>query len=213
MKNWLNLMLLSIYSYSARFCGMFVVLLLFIIGLCCFLQQAKPHFEEFYSKNFIVMEPENLTKTEKVYIDKLILKNKIIPVDEVYNKTLDYYDSLISVLTIFIALITTLLGVLSFTSWFSLKGKVKNEVNEIKCGLKEDISNEIQRVVSSDFYKTWLTTEVFGKYIAENKDKLFPDASDIDIDKIVCEIEEKIRSNIEDGKRKIIIPDDMMEGN
>lgn len=162
------------------------------------------------------MEPENLTQAEKTYVNKLILKNKIIPADEVYGKTLSYYDSLISVLTIFITVIIALLGVLAFTSWFSLKGKVKNEVQEIKCGLREDISDEIQKVICSTFYKTWLTTEVFGKYIAENKDKLFPDATfpnavNIDINELTDDLLEKMKKNMEDNKKEIIIPEDIKE--
>ena len=206
-------MLSSIYNCSARLCGVAVVLLIFIIGTCCFLQYTKPCYEEFYSKNFVVMEPQNLTQTEKVYVNKLILKNKIIPANEIYERTLSYYDSLISVLTIFITVIIALLGVIAFTSWFSLKGKVKNEVQEIKYGLRGDIDQAIQNVVASDFYKTWLTTEVFGKYIAENKDKLFPDASNIDVNQLVDEVTERIKQNLKDDKKEIILPEDMKEGN
>lgn len=213
IRNWFKLLLSSIYSYSARLCGMAVVLFIFIIGICCFLQCTKPRYEDFYSKNFIVMEPQNLTPKEKVYANKLILKNKIIPADEIYGKTLSYYDSLISVLTIFITVITALLGVLAFTSWFSLKGKVKNEVQEIKYGLKGDINQEIQNVVTSEFYRTWLTTEVFGKYIAENKDKLFPDASSIDINQLIEDITEKIKQNLRDDQKEIVLPEDLKEGN
>ena len=213
MKNWIKLILSSIYSCSARLCGITVVLFIFIIGICCFLQYTKPRYEEFYSKNFIVMEPQNLTQTEQVYVNKLILKNKIIPVDEIYERTLSYYDSLISVLTIFITVIIALLGLLAFTSWFSLKGKVKNEVQEIKYGLKGDINQEIQNVVTSEFYKTWLTTEVFGKYIAENKDKLFPDASSIDVNRLVDEVTERIQQNLKDEQKEIILPENMKEGN
>lgn len=159
------------------------------------------------------MEPQNLTQTEKVYVNKLILKNKIIPANEIYEKTLSYYDSLISVLTIFITVIIALLGVLAFTSWFSLKGKVKNEVQEMKYGLKGDINQEIQNVVTSEFYRTWLTTEVCGKYIAENKDKLFPDASSIDVNWLIDDITEKIKQNLKDDQKEIVLPEDMKEGN
>lgn len=216
MKKWIKLVLSNIYDYSARLLGLTVVLFIFMTAICCFFQNTKPHYEEFYSKNFIVMEPENLTQTEKMYVNKLILKNKIIPADEVYGKTLSYYDSLISVLTIFITVIIALLGTLAFTSWFSLKGKVKNEVQEIKCGLREDISDEIQRVICSNFYRTWLTTEVFGKYITENKDKLFPDAAfsnatNIDINELTDDLLEKMKKNMEDNKKEIVIPADIKE--
>lgn len=158
------------------------------------------------------MEPNNLNKREKIYIDKLIAKNRIIPIDEIYGKTLSYYDSLISVLTIFIAVLTTLLGLLAFTSWFSLKAKVRNDVQEIKHGLKGEIDTEIQKVVSSEFYKTWLTTEVFGKYIAENKDKLFPDASNVNIDQLINDIIERIKQDIKDNKKEIKLPENLEEG-
>ena len=158
------------------------------------------------------MEPNNLNKREKIYIDRLIAKNRIIPIDEIYGKTLSYYDSLISVLTIFIAVLTTLLGLLAFTSWFSLKAKVKNDVQEIKHGLKGEIDTEIQKVVSSEFYKTWLTTEVFGKYIAENKDKLFPDASNVNIDQLINDIIERIKQDIKDNKKEIKLPENLEEG-
>ena len=121
-------------------------------------------------------------------------------------------DSLISVLTIFIAVLTTLLGLLAFTSWFSLKAKVKNDVQEIKHGLKGEIDTEIQKVVSSEFYKTWLTTEVFGKYIAENKDKLFPDASNVNIDQLINDIIERIKQDIKDNKKEIKLPENLEEG-
>ena len=215
MKNWFRLFKITFYKYSARLCGIFCAIFILMIGICCFLQYTKPQYESFYSNNFVVMEaePNNLTKREKIHLNKLIAKNKIISIDEIYGKTLSYYDSLISVLTIFITVLTTLLGILAFTSWFSLKAKVKNDVQEIKHDLKRDIGTEITNVVSSNFYKTWLTTEVFGKYIAENKDKLFPDASSIDIDSLIKDISERIKQEINDDKKEIKLPDGIDEGN
>ena len=212
MKNWFKLLRISIYKCSARLCGVLCVIFIFMIVACCFLQWTKPQYEKFYFNNFVVMEPNNLNKREKIYIDKLIAKNRIIPIDEIYGKTLSYYDSLISVLTIFIAVLTTLLGLLAFTSWFSLKAKVRNDVQEIKHGLKGEIDTEIQKVVSSEFYKTWLTTEVFGKYIAENKDKLFPDASNVNIDQLINDIIERIKQDIKDNKKEIKLPENLEEG-
>lgn len=211
MKKWFGEMLSSMYVCSARVCGGLIAILIFLTASCCFLQYAKPRYEEFYSKKFVIIEPENLNKTEKNYVNKLVLKNKIISVDAIYGKTLSYYDSLISVLTIFITITTALLGILAFTSWFSLKGKVKNDVQEIKHKLKEDISHGIQEVVNSEFYKTWLTTEVFGKYITENRDKLFPDMSSINIDNIVDDITEKVIQKSMEDKKKINLPQGMEE--
>lgn len=101
---------------------------------------------------------------------------------------------------------------MAFTSWFSLKAKVRNDVQEIKHGLKGEIDTEIQKVVSSEFYKTWLTTEVFGKYIAENKDKLFPDASNVNIDQLINDIIERIKQDIKDNKKEIKLPENLEEG-
>ena len=205
MKNWIKLIASTSYKTSAYACGILFVLFIFAIVTCCFFQKIKPRYEEIYSKNYVVVEPEDLSVREKMYVEKLIVKNKIIPVNEIYDKTLSYYDSLISVLSIFIAILSVFLGALGFVSWISLKGKIKEEIQETKDEVGTKITDEIQRIVSSDFYKTWLTTEVFGKYITENKDKLFPDVSSIDINTLVDKVSELVTQKIENDKKELIL--------
>lgn len=205
MKNWMKLMISTSYRTSAYICGILFAVSIFFVVVCYVFQITKPRYEEFYSKNYVVMEPENLSKNEKIYVDKLIVKNKIVPADRIYEKTLSYYDSLISVLSLFIAFLTALLGLLAFISWFSLKGKMKEEIQETKEKISTKITEEIQRIISSEFYKTWLTTEVFGKYISENKDQLFPDASSIDISTLVEKVSDAVKQNLEDDQKELII--------
>lgn len=190
-------------------CVVFLAVSLFFITFCLVSQKLRPSLEKLYPGSFVVLEPENLSNDEKKNVDNLILKNKIIPADEIYGKTLSYYDSLVTVLIAFITFMAVLLSALGFASWFSLKGKAKEELQEIKDNIGLKIGGEIKNVVSSEYYKTWLVHDVVGKYISENKDRLFPDVNNtyVDIDKVVDRVYESVMKEIKDNRIELKIGD------
>jgi hypothetical protein len=86
-----------------------------------------------------------LTEQEQINLEYLITKNKIIPLSYVYQNTLNYYDSLISVLGGVITFLIALLGVSAFMSWLSLRSRIEDTIKE-----------ELKLELLSDFYKAWL---------------------------------------------------------
>jgi hypothetical protein len=59
----------------------------------------------------------NLSIQDKKNIDNLISKHKIIPISDIYDNILSYYNTLITTLV-------AILGVFTFVAWFSVK-KIK----------------------------------------------------------------------------------------
>lgn len=96
-----------------------VVLILILFGFL------TPKVEALYLHHYALSEIRNeeISVLDKRQIDYLIGRHQIVPMSSIYEKTLEYYDSLISVLV-------ALLGLFAFIAWFSLRTKARNEVKE-----------------------------------------------------------------------------------
>ncbi|MDR1324238.1 MAG: hypothetical protein LBK68_07380 [Candidatus Margulisbacteria bacterium] len=133
MKSWLTIFCENLKKTSALLSSWIAAFLVFfIISLivCLFL---KPSIETIYNQNFTIIESNesNLTEQDLLDINKLISKHKIVPVSTIYDNTLSYYNSLITILV-------TLLGLFAFVSWFHIRNNVKSDIEE---SLRETINN------------------------------------------------------------------------
>jgi predicted house-cleaning noncanonical NTP pyrophosphatase (MazG superfamily) len=84
----------------------------------------------------------NLSIQDKKNIDNLISKHKIIPISDIYDNTLSYYNTLITILV-------AILGVFTFVAWFSVKNKVKAEIEE-----------SVRETLNSNTYKELLDAKL-----------------------------------------------------
>ena len=134
----------------------------------------QPKVTRLYSHACAVSELqiENLSPQDKKSIDTLIAKNKIIPISTIYEKTLEYYDSLVSILI-------ALLGIFAFVTWFSLRGKTKDEVE-----------NAIEKMIESPLFKAWINENL--DIIVQEK---LPDK-----EQLIEDLKERVSNNLEKDK-------------
>ena len=93
----------------ATLIGIFVAFFLLVITI-----YSTPKISKIYYKTFAVSisDRTELNLVDEKYISELLAKNKIIPITDVYDNTLDYYNTLITILV-------ALLGVFAILSWIS----------------------------------------------------------------------------------------------
>ncbi len=111
---------------------------------------ARPSLCELYKYNYIGVESDltNYSDKDLEYIRYLTNRNRIIPVSLIYESTMAYYDTLITILL-------SSFAALSFFSWMSVKNKVSIEVkeglsHEIESkGFSDDINAKIESIVAS----------------------------------------------------------------
>ncbi len=118
-----------------------LVLFIFVFLLLILL---SPGFRKIYSNVYTFAEYDiaNINGAEHYCIDYLLTKHKIIPIADVYQNTLSYYDTLVTFLV-------SILGLFAFISFFSLKSKIRNEVDE-------SVSNYLDSNLFKDNLKTKL---------------------------------------------------------
>lgn len=185
MKKWFqefNIELLNLFKRTPQYCAkilhIFTLLVGFGIALVLATLWIAPHASKLYHHIFTISltEHKEINIEDKRHIEYLLLKNKIIPISEVYNHTLEYYNSLISILV-------ALLGIFAFLAWVSLRTKIK-----------EDVQQEIEKFFSSQQTIAWLN-ELFKKKIDENKEWLLADQENL-----INKIEENVLAQIEEKK-------------
>lgn len=118
--------------------GLFIFAFLLLIFL-------NPGFKKIYSNVYTFTEYDDIANINSVghyCIDYLLAKHKIIPITDVYQNTLSYYDTLVTFLV-------SILGLFAFISFFSLKSKIRNEVDE-------SVSNYLNSNLFKDNLKTKL---------------------------------------------------------
>lgn len=184
MEKWFQeykIELLNQFQKTSRYCARIMHVLILLVGLglavVWLAVWIAPHTAKIYHQVFTVFNKgENLSDKDKRNLEDLLLKNKIIPISEVYDRTLEYYNSLISVLV-------ALLASFAFLSWFSLKTKIKEEVQQ-----------EIEKFFSSAQTIAWFN-ELLEKKISEKREWLF-----LDQKRIIGEIEDQILERLEDRR-------------
>lgn len=150
MKSWYDkfasefkMLFQKIKDWTAICCGKCCAFVAGILIVCAIFLSigaiygfTQPRITQIYSHIYVLTELEAREKhnpysnKEKEQIKQLVDKNRIVPVTTVYKDTLDYYDSLISVLV-------ALLGIFAFVSWFSMRSKIKEEMRDtIESGMK-----------------------------------------------------------------------------
>ena len=103
-------------------CTLFIICL-FFLSLLAIAKHFTPHFCKVYHGNYAVANTDNISAEEKRTLERLIQKGRIIPISDVYGHTLDYYDSLVSVLI-------AIIGVFAIVAWFSMRAKIEDSVIE-----------------------------------------------------------------------------------
>jgi hypothetical protein len=157
MREWIRLFKSYFYKFTAGAFALFIILSILCVLICFLVNWYKPRIDTLYKNNFTVAElnEPNLTEQEKINLDHLIKRNKIIPLSYVYQNTLHYYDALITVLGFLIAFLVALLGLSTILSWFSLKSKIK-----------DDVAKEINSTFYSQFFESWLK-EIAERIVTE----------------------------------------------
>lgn len=142
--------------YVGETCAVISWIFIFVvIGLtiCAIYGLTKPHITKIYKHAYVLTkidENDVYTKREERYIAYLLEKQKIIPISAVYKDTLDYYDSLITVLV-------AMLGIFAFVSWFSLRSKISGEMPKV-----------IQEQIDSNWFSGFLENKIAG-FITQEK--------------------------------------------
>jgi hypothetical protein len=147
-------------------CAFFIVLSILCVLICFLAKWYKPRIDTLYKNNFTVAElnEPNLTEQEKIDLDNLIKRNKIIPLSYVYQNTLQYYDTFINVLGFFIAFLAALIGVGAFFSWFSFGNKIKKEItsefntDDFQTSMKKSIEESLENILA-DKLPAWLKNQ------------------------------------------------------
>lgn len=93
------------------------------IFLGAFFISQKAKIEVLLNQHYTIIETNVLNKNDRLSIERLIQKNKIIPVSMIYENTLNYYNSIITILVF-------LIGVFGVVSWFSLKSRVRGDIED-----------------------------------------------------------------------------------
>lgn len=137
---------------SLRKIMIFLLLVIFssILSISIISIFARPSLCELYKYNYIGVESDvtNYSDKDLEYIRYLTNRNRIIPVSLIYESTMAYYDTLITILL-------SSFAALSFFSWMSVKNKVSIEVkeglsHEIESkGFSDDINAKIESIVAS----------------------------------------------------------------
>jgi hypothetical protein len=163
-----------------------LVIILGIIGWAVLIY-AKPEVDKIYSQSYIVSDLNDvaLTAEEKYSLEELITKNKIVPLSMVYDKTLNYYDSLISVLGILIAVLGIFVGLGMILSYFSMKSKIK-----------DNIDDEIKYQFTNIFFQDHLRILIKGELAEETPDWLKSKENTI------AEIVEQIKNEMEKNNKE-----------
>ena len=114
----------NLKQYMAKTLAILTIMLLLCIVFLVFYIIYEDKINDFYKIQYTTASNASLTLCEQSYVDVLSAKGKIISVSDVYNSTISYYDTLISILV-------ALLGLFAFISWFSIKAKAKDNLDEV----------------------------------------------------------------------------------
>jgi predicted house-cleaning noncanonical NTP pyrophosphatase (MazG superfamily) len=187
MGNWHNMFKGHFIKWSAKICSCLVIALVLGIVFCIVLLFVKPRIDKIYSQSYVVSDLDNtiLTTKEKYSIDQLIAKNKIVPLSMVYDKTLNYYDSLISVLGFLIAVLGIFVGFGAFLSYVSIRGKIKDTIDD-----------EIKSQFTNIFFQDHLRALIEEKLVEEMPDWLRSKEN------TVIEVVEQVKNELEKNKKE-----------
>ena len=134
-------------------------------------------------------ELHKLTYIEKININQLLEKKLIISYEQMQNNLIKYYDTFITILSVLIGFLTFIFGILSLTTLVSLKGKVRENINEA-----------IEKQISNHFFESWLTemlNKATTKYIDEKYPNLLKDQEDL-----ISTIENRVLNQLEKDKEQ-----------
>lgn len=155
-NNWVSLKE-HFNKWFPKVCSIIAIMLFFGLLTCIIIHLFKPYLAKSIFSNYFIAEqqdynsknPNGLTVKDRANLRSLMNKGKIVSIDSIYDKTLDYYDSLITILV-------ALLGLFAFVSYFSMRGKLKGEAEEC-----------VREIMNSNYFKTILDCEM-RKIIQEN---------------------------------------------
>ncbi len=156
-----------IYGFLIGICIAFAILVVTVLS--------APRIAKVYHQTFTitVTDKADLNQSERQHVDDLLAKNKIISIADVYGNTLDYYNSLITILV-------ALLGAFAILSWISLRTRIKENVQE-----------EIEKFFASPQTIAWLS-ELVKKQIDQNME-----LSHMDQGKLIDVVEDAVLGRIE----------------
>jgi len=156
-----------IYGFLIGICIAFAILVVTVLS--------APRIAKVYHQTFTitVTDKADLNRSERQHVDDLLAKNKIISIADVYGNTLDYYNSLITILV-------ALLGAFAILSWISLRTRIKENVQE-----------EIEKFFASPQTIAWLS-ELVKKQIDQNME-----LSHMDQGKLIDVVEDAVLGRIE----------------
>jgi predicted house-cleaning noncanonical NTP pyrophosphatase (MazG superfamily) len=187
MGNWYNVFKEHFIKWSAKSCSCLVIIIVLGIIISSILIFVKPRVDKIYSQNYVVNDLSDvaLTAKEKYNLEQLISKNKIISASTIYDKTLNYYDSLISVLGFLIAFLGIFVGLGAYLSYVSMKGKIKDTIDD-----------EIKSQFTNIFFQDHLRALIEEKLAEEMPDWLKSKEN------TTTEIIEQVKNELEKNKRK-----------
>ncbi|MCL1891993.1 MAG: hypothetical protein FWF97_01705 [Alphaproteobacteria bacterium] len=162
MKNWFCDVRGHCRKCSAivfAWASILLVVVMFFGAVCIY---AKPHISELYATHYTVAELDEtiLTKKDKTNIDQLIAKNKIVPVSVIYENTLSYYNTIITILI-------GLLAGFAIFSWISIRSKLDGEIRKI---IHEEMQSEWFGIYFDKKVADYLKTNL-SDYVAEELDE------------------------------------------
>jgi len=170
--------------------------MLTLLTLTAFLVLFKPKIESIYGHHYVVIaeDPMSISQKDEQYISYLLNRNRIIPISTVYENTLAYYDSIITILL-------GLFGLFALLSYFSFKRKIKEDLDEhfetYKSDMNEHLYNKFTEEITGgnvdleDYIKHIVSEEVKRQWeLKENE------TSDIIREQLTSEIKtDDIKSN------------------
>lgn len=138
--------------------GIFLALILIVASLATILLLTGFYDRlDFFIGKYLFIGHSSFDPNEPITIQELITNNAIIPTDTILTQTLDYYDTLI-------ALLVSILGVVSFIAFFYIKGK------------SEDKAKEFAKMHTETYAGNYLKTTEFQKQVTQDIKNVFKDS-------------------------------------
>jgi hypothetical protein len=181
---------------SAYFVWVIIVIAIIFILIFMF-QLLCPKVMNLYSHLYTISDSEpnatSFSMEDEKYIKYLIERNKIVPMSAVYSNTLDYYNSLISILV-------ALLGLFAFVSWFSLRSKIRDDVKDtfVSDFFKQNLDNKIKEIVNKNL-PDYVSEVINENEIKDMISKEYELKADSIKEDILNSLEKEIQSNLEQG--------------
>jgi len=140
--------------------------MLTLLTLTAFLVLFKPKIESIYGHHYVVIaeDPMSISQKDEQYISYLLNRNRIIPISTVYENTLAYYDSIITILL-------GLFGLFALLSYFSFKRKIKEDLDEHFETYKSDMNEHLYNKFTEEITGGNVDLEDYIKHIVSEEVK------------------------------------------